>query len=1628
MFGFLARSRAALGVLAFALSGCTNLLGDFAFDPNAGSSGVQGDIVVMPVDGLITTEQGAKATFSIVLKREPTDVVAIALSSSNPAEGRVSPNAVNFTTDNWAAPQQVQITGVNDDLPDGPQSYTIKTSRATSGDPSYYNIDPVDPKVTNVDDDTAGFTLLPTSGLTTTESGGEATFTLSLNHTPTADVIVPLSSERPDEGTVSPASLTFTALNWMAPQVVTVSGVDDDKPDGDQMYHVITGQASSADSAYDKLDPPDPLVTNQDNDRAGIVLTPPSGLTTTEQGGMASFGIALSAPPTSDVAIALSSSDISEGSVTPARVVFTPLNWMAPQIVTVTGVDDDRADGNQPYRVVTAPAESEDQGYAQLDGPDAELLNIDDDTPSLIVTPTLGLVTTEDGSSATFSVQLASKPMGNAILNVTSGRPTEGVATPASLTFTERNWNAPQLVTVSGVDDLIADGTQPYVVHVTPSAESSDPLYAALLETDVNLMNVDDDSAGITIMAAPGLTTTEGGGAATFTVNLNSHPTANVTIPLSSNNPAEGTVSPSSLVFTPDNYKAPQLVTVTGANDDAADGNQPYRIVTEAAVSDDLGYQGMNAANVDLTNLDDDSAGIWVNAPNQPLYTSEGGGTTNFSVVLTSQPDDSVTIPVSSSNPAEGVVNVSALLFTRMNWRAPQVVTVKGVDDDGSADGAQPYTVKLGQPQTTDAKYAAIDPPDVQLRNTDNDSPGISLRNASNLATSEAGGMASFQIVLNSKPKADVSIALSSSRTTEGTVTPASLTFTGANWAAPQTVTIKGVDDAVADGSQTYRVVIAAAVSNDPQYSGIDAPDVNVQNIDNDSPGISVVQSGVLSTSESGSTATFSVELNSQPTADVIIPLRSSLTSEGTVSPAQLTFTSANWSAPHIVTVTGVNDDVADGAQPYRVILDPAQSADAQYNGRDAPDVMLTNVDNDSAGITVSPPSGNTKEPNGSATFTVVLNSKPTKDVKLSITSDNIKEGTVSPSSLTFTSVNWAAPQKVTVTGADDAIADGAQTYTIVIAPAVSQDPGYNGIDAPDVALSNIDDDSAGISVSPLQGATGEDGTTASFTISLNSQPTADVTIKLSSSNPAEGTLAISQLVFTKADYASPKTVTVTGVDDDAADGNQRYFVVLGAATSADKGYAGMDAPDVSVINIDDDSAGLSVSPLRGTTGEKPTFGSFMFTISLTSKPSADVTIPLTSSNTKEGRVTPPKLTFTSANWKAGQTVTVTGVDDDVADGPQTYGIQIGAATSSDPGYSGLDWPEDVAMTNIDDDSAAILVSQAAGFTSEGGLPTTFSIVLTSQPTGSVTIPLSSSRETEGSPSVSQVVFSTSNWNAPQTVTVYGENDEFADGDQMYSIITGPATSSDANYNLLDPDDVALINVDDDVAGFSISSASGPTDEDGKSAKFTVVLNSKPTGTVSIPVSSSNDAEGTADVARLDFTTNNWSTPQTVTVTGVDDSVADGTQSYTIKLGKPTTSDPGYAVLDPNDVTLLNEDNDTAGLKVGPPSGTSTGEAMAFGDVTFSIVLRSKPSANVTIPLASSLPSEGDISSPGSRTLVFTPSDWNQAQMVTVTGVDDSLQDGDQPYSIRIGPTASGDPAYDGLVPSDLMLLNIDDD
>ena len=356
---------------------------------------VPGVTVVESGDSTDVTEGGSDDSYTVVLDALPTGDVTITISTDS--QSTVDPASLTFDASNlWNVPQTVTVTAADDDVVEGAHTSTITHTVAQPDGLKEYDDIAVASVTANItDDDTAGITITPTLGLVTTEAGGQATFTVVLTSEPTDDVTIGLSSDDESEGIAAPASLTFTSENWDDAQTVTVTGVDDNDIDGDIVYNIVTGVADSTDANYgapDAIDPADVAVTNNDNDAAGITVSPTSGLVTTEAGGTASFTVVLATQPTADVTIDLSSSDPTEGIITSATTLtFTSSDWNSAQTVTVTGVDDSADDGDVRYFVLTAAAGSGDTSYNGLDPANVAVTNNDNDaTPPIVssdVTP-----------------------------------------------------------------------------------------------------------------------------------------------------------------------------------------------------------------------------------------------------------------------------------------------------------------------------------------------------------------------------------------------------------------------------------------------------------------------------------------------------------------------------------------------------------------------------------------------------------------------------------------------------------------------------------------------------------------------------------------------------------------------------------------------------------------------------------------------------------------------------------------------------------------------------------------------------------------------------------------------------------------------------------------------------------------------------------------------------------------------------------------------------------------------------------------------------------------------------------------------------------------------------------------
>ncbi|MEQ1505583.1 MAG: right-handed parallel beta-helix repeat-containing protein, partial [Myxococcota bacterium] len=531
-------------------------------------------------------------------------------------------------------------------------------------------------------------------------------------------------------------------------------------------------------------------------------------------------------------------------------------------------------------------------------------------------------------------------------------------------------------------------------------------------------------------------------------------------------------------------------------------------------------------------------------------------------------------------------------------------------------------------------------------------------------------------------------------------------------------------------------------------------------------PGITVSPAGTITVTEAGATQQLDLVLATAPLADVSIAVTASDPSEATVAPTNLVFTPASWSTPQSIVVTGQPDSVDDGQPGWTVTLDPSGSTDLEYRVL-APVVLAgTTTDDDTAGIVIVDNGLRTTESGGADTFTVALASEPATDVRLDLSSLDAGEGTVSPPAITFTPANWATARTVTVTGVDDALADGDQAYQVRVDPGLAIDAVYQALPAIALDATNVDDETATAGITAIGGpvTTTEGGGTDTIDVVLDAAPTGSVTVPVSSSNLAEATVSAVNLVFTTVNWATPQTVTVTGVDDAADDGDAAFSVVLGAAASSDPAYAGVDPDDVTGANTDDDTAAVVVTAGVAHTTEGG--GIDLVLVHLGSAPTSPVTIDVASSDPGEGTVSPSALVFDATNYGADQPITLQGVDDATADGDQTWSATFGVS-SGDPVYAALAVPF-VLVVNADDDGASIVVTGGPVATDEGGGFDQFEVRLGAAPTADVTVPVAVDLPDEASLSTASLVFTPADWSVAQTVTVTGLDDADPDGTAVY--------------------------------------------------------------------------------------------------------------------------------------------------------------------------------------------------------------------------------------------------------------------
>ena len=632
-------------------------------------------------------------------------------------------------------------------------------------------------------------------------------------------------------------------------------------------------------------------------------------------------------------------------------------------------------------------------------------------------------------------------------------------------------------------------------------------------------------------------------------------------------------------------------------------------------------------------------------------------------------------------------------------------------------------------------------------------------------------------------------------------------------------------------------------------------------------PAISIDASEDLETDENGDTVSLSVRLNNAPTQEVYITCTvetESPNKEVDVACGEIVFNADNWQNPQSVIITGVQDDLIDGDQKYKVVI-TTNSEDSDFNGLQVTSEELTNLDRTVAGFVISDTTLTTYEDQeqDAAKFTIALSSIPSEAVTLTFASSNEDEGKLDKTSVSFTAENWNVPQEVSVKGVDDEALDKNVEYAITFSPAESEDTHYNGIQPNAIKVINIDNEVAGIVVLAPEVLEIKEQQDVVLNIKLNTNPKSDVTVSVVVDDISEAQPEFDSVVLTGETWNTGAEVKINGLADHVIDGNQPIKISF-MPSSEDIDYNTLEALVVDATVVDIDTADVVTGMAEAAIVKEGSDEKVALNLSLSSIPTDDVTIAVAVSDETEIAVSTSEVKIEKGLWNSPIDIYVSAVDDHIIDGDIKSKVVM-TMTSGDANFNGK--TKEVEFTTVDNDVAEFdIISEAASYPENSGSEVNLTVALKSEPSADVTVAVSSSDVTELEVTSNKTLtFTKENWNAPQTVTLKVVDDNQADGTQM-AFVKFTATSEDTNFNGIVGQSAIYSIIDNEAPSVVLTASPLKIDYANPTAIASVVLGVEPTSDVEVSLAASNAETLSLSPASLTFTPENWNVPQDITL------------------------------------------------------------------------------------------------------------------------------------------------------------------
>ena len=1332
----------------------------------------------------------------------------------------------------------------NGNTTDAPDKSVTVSGTATGGNSVAH---PPDVTLTITDDEdlpTVALVLAPSS---ITEDGGVSAVTATLSGASSEAVTVTISAAAGtgavmgDFNLSSVTTLTIAAGSMTSTGTVTVTAVDN-TTDAPNKTVTVSGRAAGGNSV---ANPSDATLTITDDDAAPTVTLALSATSIAEDGGVSTVTATLDRPSSEATTVTVAAAEVattgavagdfnlsSATTLTIAAGVTTSTGT-----VTVTAVDNTTDAPNKQVRVSGTAANS--QGATSPSN--VTLAITDDDAAPGVVLSLNPPSVSENGGTSAVSATLSHPSSEATTVTVTEAAGFYTVGLDATITIAAGDTTAAaDTATVTAVNDAVHQGSAGRSVTVTATLANGQGTGTV---TGASLTLADDETRPTAALVLSPTSISETGGVSTVTATLSgvSSQATTLTVAAAAVGPAVAgdfdLSSATTLTIAAGDTTSTGTVTVT-ANGNTVDA--PDKSVTVSGMATG-GNSVAHPPDVTLTITDDEDLPT-VALVLAPSSITEDGGVSAVTATLSGASSEAVTVTVAAAEVAAsgavaGDFNLSGattLTIAAGDTTSTGTVTVTAVDN--TTDAPNKTVTVSGRAA---GGNSVANPSDATLTITDDDAaPTVTLA-LSATSIAEDGGVSTVTATLDrpSSEATTVTVAAAEVATTGAVAgdfnlsSARTLTIAAGVTTSTGTVTVTAVDNTTDAPNKQVRVSGTAANSQ-----GATSPsDVTLAITDDDAaPGV-VLSLNPSSVSENGGTSTVSATL-SHPSSEPSTVTVTAVSGFYTVGDATITIAAGDTTAAtDTATITAVNDTVHQGSAGRSGTVTATLANDQGAGAVTGAALTLTDDETrPTAALVLSPDT--ISETGGVSTVTATLSGVSSEAVTVTVAAAAGTGAVTADFDLSSATTLTIAAGDVTSTGTVTVTANGNNVDSPDKSVTVSGTAtgGNDVVNPPNVTLTITDDEdlpTATLVLTPP--AILENGGVGTVTATL-SHPSSEATTLTVAAAPGTGAVqgdftlsAATTLTIAAETTTSAGTVTVTANDNADASGSKQVTV---SATAS--GGRGVVDPSSATLILRDDELGLAESAVSGQATEEG--GQATFTVALNVQPSAAVTVSVTSQDTSEGLVSAgdgapvatTTLTFAPAAWNTAQTVTVTGVDDDVDDGDVTWQVRLDPA-SGDTDYDRLA-NVDVDVTTTDDDTAGVEVSPATTttnrlVTTEDEGEATFTVTLASEPLGDVVLDVASDDTGEGTVDTDSetsglqaiLTFTAGDWDSAQTVTVAGVDDTAADGDQDYTVtlVVNQTATADATYDGLGTVSVLVVNRDNDAtADVNGDGSIGPLD------------------------------------------------------------------------------------------------------------------------------------------------------------------------------------------------------------------------